>query len=417
VFNTEAKALVHKDSDRIRYSFTFKDLDSYFAERLNGNASRPAFVFSTAGKWETVFPCYEKTGPLPEQAAKKVEEMKTAAGTEDDFFFKLQGLVADDIDTCRVGMDLSGFAPRKLQEVYDSNYGTVIEKAYLMYHLLKQVKIPAEIVAVPYDRQMAQNVPAFSQVERFLVKAKSKAGKFLYLDPLQNGERFYPHKLGGVTVYNLQKKGFEEFKACACSGVDISGKVKLEEKKIKGDLIVSVKGYFYPYRSTLKDSKTALHKVVRGILPVSKLEVKKITLLTPSQITASVSVEGDFLKELYSDRYQVDKFKFPYFVADNTFFFYKRKTPLYLDTAFKCKLNLEVEVPGDMEITYSAPQVSVKNDVGYYSHGVSSKEGVVTLKMSMGFMKSVVEPGVYPEFWKIDSRYFVKEPLLMFKKK
>jgi hypothetical protein len=420
VFNAEGKALVHKDSNRTRYSFTFEGLESYFGERLNGNASRPAIVFSTANKWDAVFPCYEKTGPLPEKAAKKVEEMKTDAGTEDDFFFKLQGLVADDIDTCRVGMDLGGFIPRKLQEVYDSNYGTVIEKTYLMYHMLKQVKIPAEIVAVPYDRQLAKDVPTLAQVERFLVKAKSKAGKFLYLDPLQNGRRFYPHKLGGVTVYNLQKKSFEEFKSCACSGVAISGKVKLEEKKITGDLNVSVKGYFYPYRSALKDSKAALLKVVKGVLPVSKLEVKKITLLTPSQITAAVSVEGDFLKELYNDRYRVDKFKFPYFVEDYMFFLTKRKTPVYLDTAFNCKVKLEVEIPDDMEITFLAPLVSVKNDVGYYTHEASSaseKEGVVTLRMSMGFSKSVVGPGAYPEFWEIDSKYFVREPLMMLKKK
>lgn len=420
VFNTEAKKLVKKENDRVLHTFIFENLESYFGEPLNGNSSRVAIVFSTAGGWDTAFPCYEKTGPLPEAAAKKVEQMKADAGTEDEFLFKLQGLVAEDITTCWLGMDLGGFTPRKMQDVFDSNYGTVIEKAYLMYHLLKQVKIPAEIIAVPYDRQMARDVPTFMQVQRFLVKVKSEAGKFLYLDPLHKSDRFYPYELGGVSVYNLQKKAVEEIGACACSAVDISGKVKLEEKTMSGELNVSVKGYFYNFRSTIEDSKAALLSMVKGVLPVSELEVKKITLLTPSQVSASVTVKGEILKELYDNRFQVDKFKFPYFVEEGMFYLTKRQTPLYLDAAFNCTVNLEVEIPGDMEITFLAPQVSVKNNVGYYSHGAvsgASQQNVVTLSMALGYVKAVVEPGAYPEFWEIDSNYFEKEPLLVLKKK
>ena len=147
-----------------------------------------------------------------------------------------------------LNIDLNGFTIRNLQQVYASNYGTAIEKAYLFYHLLKQLNIPAEIVAVPYDKKMALEVPTVLQVDQYLLKVKDESVKPFFLNPRESGERLFPSKLGGVTVYNLQKKTFEKLDNCIGSNnrVNISGKVKINEDKTEGELNILLKGYFFP---------------------------------------------------------------------------------------------------------------------------------------------------------------------------
>ena len=419
VFHTDIEPGIKKDSNRTLYTFTFENLESYLEEPLNRGINRPVIVFSTADKWESVFPCPERVAPLPEKLVKEVEEKKSAVANRDEFYFKLQELVADEIENCRIGMNLNGFTIRNLQQVYASNYGTAIEKAYLFYHLLKQLNIPAEIVAVPYDKKMALEVPTVLQVDQYLLKVKDESVKPFFLNPRESGERLFPSKLGGVTVYNLQKKSFEKLDNCIGSNnrVNISGKVKINEDKTEGELNILLKGYFFPYRSTLKESKASLLKVIKGILPVSKLEVKKIVRLTPQQVAAAVSIEGEFLKELYQQRYLVNKFKFPN-VIDGMISIKERKYPLHLDGAFTFKIKLEIEISKDMDISFLTPPITVKNDMGYYIQmAESSKPGFVTLEMALGIENSVIEPRDYPQFRKIVSKYFVKEPLIVVKKK
>jgi hypothetical protein len=419
VFHIDSEPVIEKDSSNILYIFTFEHLESYLGEPLNRSMNRPVIVFSTADKWESVFPCVEKVAPLSEKLVKKVEEKKASAANRDELYFKLQELVADEIENCRIGMNLNGFAIRNLQQVYASNYATAIEKAYLFYHLLKRLNIPAEIVAVPYDKKVALDVPTVLQVDHYLLKVKGGSDKPVFLNPTENGEHLFPYKLGGVTVYNLQKKRFEKFDNCPGSNnqVDISGKVKIDKDKAEGELNILLKGYFFPYRSFLEESKASLLKVIKGVLPVSKLEVKKIARLTPQQVTAVLSIEGEFLKELYQQRYLVDKFKFPN-VIDGMISIKERNYSLHLDAAFKFKITLEVEISKDMDISFLTTPIKVTNDMGYYiQKGESSKPGFVTLEMALGIENPVIEPQDYPQFRKIVSKYFVKEPLIVVKKK
>jgi len=419
LFHVDVKPGIKEDNNQTLYTFTFEDLKAYVEEPLNRGISQPVIVFSTASDWGSVFPSIENVGSPPPELVKKVEDMKAAAANEDEFFFKLQELVADEIENCRIGMDLNGFAIRNLQQVYASNYGIPIEKAYLFYHLLKQLNIPAEIVSVPTENKMAQEVPTVLQVDHYLIKVKHGSNSPIFLNPLENGEHLFPYKLSGVTVYNLQEKSFKKIDHYTSSHnqVDITGHVQIDNEKTEGELNMSIKGYFFPYRSTLKDSQESLLKVIKDMLPVSKLEVKKIARLTPQQVSAVVSVEGEFLKELYHQRYLLDKFTFPH-VTEEMIALQERDYPLHLEAAFTCKIKLEIEILKDMDISFLTPFITVKNDAGHYiQKAESSTPGFVTLEMAMGIEKSLIEPQDYSQFRKIVSKYLVKEPLIVIKKK
>ncbi|HLP49201.1 MAG TPA: DUF3857 domain-containing protein [Candidatus Kapabacteria bacterium] len=421
----EVKPKKETSDNRDIYTFTFENLESFLEEPPNKNIGQAYVVFSTAPSWENVFPPVAETGPIPVELVKKLESMKSLAnaGNEDEFYFKLQTLVSDEIANCKIDTGLNGFAVRKLQEVFDSNYATAIEKAYLLYHLLKHVDIPAEIVALPIsgDGQTAPDVPTMLQFDGFLIKIKGKAAGDIYLNPWKNDDFLYPYTKVGATVYNLQEKTFKTLDGTGtCQNrVDISGKIKIgkDNEKTAGELELLVSGYFYPYRSALEDAKKTLLKVIKGVLPVSNLEIKKITLLSPGKLSAVVSVEGDFLKTISAQYLLLEKYQIPY-VSEEMISLKERKFPLPLDIPFSTRVNLELEIPGDLEIFFLAPPVEVKNDIGTYEQrAVSPRPGTIILSMAINIEKPVIISQAYPSFKVIVAQYFIKEPLAIAKKK
>lgn len=428
LFYAETKPAKETTNNRDIYTFTFENLGAYIEEPLNKTIDHAFMVFSTASGWNDVFPPVEEAGPAPMELVKKLAAMKSSANVAgmDDFYFKIQRLVSDEIANCAIGPDLDGFSVRKLQEVFDSNYATAIEKAYLLYHLLKQLDIPAEIAALPLPSGgqaalAARDVPTMLQFDGFLIKIKADADRAIYLNPWKNGDHLFPYAAAGATVYNLQEKAFntiQSFGECQ-NQVDISGKIKIgkDNEKSTGELALLVSGYFYPYRSALEDTQDALLNLVKELLPISSLGSEKITLLSPGKLTAVVSVEGDFLKAIYRQRYVLEKFQFPY-VAEEMISLKARKYPLYLDGPFSLRVDLQLEMPEGLEITFLSPQVTVKNDIGFYEQqAVSSKPGFVALKMALVIEKPVIFPQVYAGFRELLAKYFIKDPLVIVKKK
>lgn len=419
-FNTDVEGKVDTSGDRTIHRYTFKDLGAYLEEPLNESFSKSFIVFSTADKWEQVFPPLDSVGPLPQELVEKAEAMKNDVTGKAEFLFKLQEMVAGDIDSCDIGMDLNGFALRKLQDVYASNYGTAIEKAYLFHHLLTHFKIPSEITAIPKDKQFAPDVPTLFQFDGYLIKIDAGQGGPFYLSPRETGDHLFPYDSAGLSVYNLHQKTFQVIDTAgagenAVNAVDISGKVTATKEKTSGELTVSLSGYFFPYRSTLEEGQKSLLNVVKGILPVSKLEIKKIALLTPEKMVAEVSVEGDLFKDVYYKRCMVEKFTFPS-LEDEMISLKERKYPLHLEVPCDFRVELEVRLADGLEVTYSGPLVVANEDAAYYKQTVETPEpNVVMLKMALGIKKPVIEPTDYPGFKKVLDNYFIKEPLVVIK--
>jgi hypothetical protein len=169
----------------------------------------------------------------------------------------------------------------------------------------------------------------------------------------------------------------------------------------------------------LEDAKKALLKLVKGVMPVSSLEIKKISLLSPGKLIAVVSVEGDFLKTISSSSpcLVIEKCQMPY-VSQDMISITARKYPLHLDFPFQTQVNLELEVPENLEIIFLSPHVKVKNETGLYEQQVLlSKPGIIGLKMIMFIEKPVIVSQAYQGFQEILGKYFIKEPLVIAKKK
>ena len=305
IYSLNNKPEIEKDNEKKIYTFSFENLKAFIYEPYIKFQDAPHIIFSTASNWASVFPKTEKTQQMHARLLKEVEKLKKSGSNENEFCFGVQNIVAQDIDNCRIGAGLTGINIRDINQVYLSNYGTKLEKAYLLNQIFKKFDISSEILAVPFKKHIIDAVPTIFQIEDYLIKIKDNGT--IYLNPCKVRNNLFPYKLSGSQVYNVSRGELENIRAYTWndSKIDISGKIKIGKEKSNGEFFISIKGNFNQYKSAVKNNKSFLKRILGNILSISKLDVKKILLLTPEELKAEVKIEGKILKELCKDKFNI----------------------------------------------------------------------------------------------------------------
>lgn len=409
---------IKRSPDRILHTISFNNLPRCVHEAFDRNRNRQYIIFSTAKNWKSVFPRWEKPDPLPVSLMNKARKLKKSTPNIHVLHYQLQELVADEIDFCPLKTDLTGFRLRSPEEIITSNSGTAIEKAYLFQQLLKELNIPAELVAIPFEGRVFQEVPTLLQFKGFLLKINRPGFHPLFLNPVEKTGHLFPSSIGGVEYYNLTRGKIQRFPASGeqMHGIDIVGTLEMDTDRTRGRLNVSLEGDFSPYFSCLKAPQSALVETLKKILPISKLEIEKISLLTPRQVTATVKVEGDFLEALYENRFLLKKCTFPQ-ISHSLIQLKTRRFPLYLDAPGGYHVRLTLKPAPEVQILFTVPPDSLENDLGRYSQGVELlPSGDLSVQMHLKIAEPVIAPDQYPRFRELLIRYLTPEPLVVARK-
>jgi hypothetical protein len=418
VFQAEADPTIEPAGNRQVYTFVFKDLPAVQREPFADVHDRPHLVMTTAADWAAVFPPIDDGVELSPPLVKQINTVKAKRADSHIWYFKLHKMVADEIDNSDLGADLTGIHYRTPNQVYLSNYGTPWEKAVLLRQILKHLKVPAEILAVAYGREPAEDVPTMFQVEQFLVKIAAGTGDAVYLDPVGSQDNLFPYPLAGKQVYNIDRRGFETLAETDWQqqGLYISGRLKAGTQKGEGELYVSLKGDFHPYLANMEDSRSVLQKTLSGILPVDKLEVKRMILLQPHECRAVVAVEGGFLKKLTEQTFGLEKFGLPR-IRPETVGVKQWQRALHLKVPYQLSVDVQVEPADGLAYDFLAPETVVENELGHYRQQVKAAEsGELTIHLTVGLKKPVIAPGEYPQLRSLLLPYLTPEPLAIFTK-
>jgi len=417
IYKLNNKPEIEKDNEKKIYTFSFENLKAFIYEPYIKFQDAPHIIFSTASNWASVFPKTEKTQQMHARLLKEIEKVKKSASNENEFCFGVQNIVAQDIDNCRIGVGLTGINIRDINQIYLSNYGTKLEKAYLLNQIFKKFDISSEILAVPFNKHIIDAVPTIFQIEDYLIKIKDNGT--IYLNPCKVQNNLFPYKLSGSHVYNISRGELENIRAYTWndSKIEISGKIKIGKEKSNGEFFISIKGNFNKYKSAVKNNKSFLKRTLANILSVSKLDVKKILLLTPEELKAEVKIEGKILKELCKDKFKIKKFNFPY-LSKNMVYQKRRNNVLYLDVPFQFLVDIDIEFPKEFEVDFIASKVSLENNLGFYEQNVNKKRaGNIKVKLAVGVNKSRIESQEYSMFKDILDNYYIREPLIIFNKR
>jgi len=417
VFGLKAETEVSSTAAEKRYAFTLADLRPDAHEPQAPIQAALFVVFSNATDWGQALALPGDSSQLPAALVEKVEKLQAQNPAWPDLLAALQKVAAAEVRNCNLGPEAVGWQPRRLERVAQSNYGTKLEKALLLLAMVRKAGIPAEVLAVAAGPAFAPEVPVMQQVGEYWLKA-SDGLQTAYLDPCHEQDEFLSIRCQRLAAFNLEHKALENLPATDWdqNGVEITGTVSLDPDGASGTLLVTARGLFNRYINAVENSDKFIEGLLKKIIPVEKAEIKKLLLLSRHEFRAEVTFSGKWLKDVGAGFFSVDTCRLPG-LSDNMIQQSKRETPLLLDAPFKISLDLDLQPVAGLSLDYSAADVKLANEVGYFSRSHSlGKNGHIRFLEACGIEKMTLVPELYPRLRELLQAYFTPDFWLVFKK-
>jgi len=418
VFGLQADPEISNADTEKQWVVTLKSIKPFIPEPLSSELAAPRIVFSSASVWEQALAVASDPSQLPAVLADQIAKLKTQTPAGLDLLAALQKIVALEFQNCTLGSVNAGWQPRPLNRVALSNYGTKLEKALLLQAMLQKAGIAAELLAIAAAADFAADVPAVSQLGDIWLRVVD-GSQALYLDPCHEQHEFFPYRCQGLAAFNLKSGQLETLPAAdwGQNGIDVFGTVVLEPAAVSGSLTVSARGIFNRYEEAAENNTKFVEGLLKKTIPVEKVEIKKLLVLTRHEFRAEVTFSGKWLKDVGAGFFSVDACRLPG-LPDHIIQQNQRETPLLLDAPFKISLDLDLQPTAGLILDYSSPQVEKTNEVGYFSRSHSfEKNGHIRFSETCGILNNPVRAELYPRLRELLKVYFTPDFWLVFKKK
>ncbi|MDP4282583.1 MAG: DUF3857 domain-containing protein [Bacteroidota bacterium] len=289
LLNSELVPVVTTEKGFRVYTWKMSDVPAIAQEECqkDGYELYPRLIFSTAKDRLSV---YQSLIEQPSFRLETNDEMKKAvnvlkADNKDpmDILLKLQEMVVNDIRLWTIPLRYTGFSIRPAVETWNSNGGTLAEKAILLSALLNEAGISAEPVLVVKKDFFDEKVGSLMDVEDFLVKAETRENGDVYLSVNNTNSQNLKYALPDRILVSLKagakpvvKKSEEYLGKIVCQ----ANFTLNEKKQLDGDISVTLRNSKNPWLNLLRDKSKAKALISRGI---SSSDLKEAKILQPGQ--------------------------------------------------------------------------------------------------------------------------------------
>ncbi|MEI6900765.1 MAG: DUF3857 domain-containing protein, partial [Bacteroidota bacterium] len=186
LLNTKQNPVETNENGIQIYTWKFTDIPAISTEEFQkgGNDLYPRLIFSTAKDRNFVYSSFLKSearSQKPEAISNAVEKIKKDSKDEQELTLKLQEKVVNEFRLWPVPMRYTGFTCHGVAETWNSNGGTLAEKAILLVEMLKLAGIPAEPLILVKKTLFDEKIGSLLDIEDVIVKASPKESDVLYL--------------------------------------------------------------------------------------------------------------------------------------------------------------------------------------------------------------------------------------------
>jgi len=328
-----------------------------------------------------------------EKAAKKIREENE---NDLDVILKLQKLVVNDLKYINVPLKYTGFHCRTMDAVWESAYGTKLEKTILLTELLNFAGFRAYPVAVLPQKYYNRSIGNLLQFNDFMVQINPNSRDIIYLDATHIDKQNQIYNLEGKIVIQLDAaiesmRSFEEETASA--ELFLGGDIVLSDtNSITAELEQLATSWVNPYFEILQDS-SKVKKMISGGLTSSDIKSFEINKLTEAETSADFILK---MNKALKEKAGFYFFTLPYFkdgisnllpssISEDC------DEPLDFHHLLSESYKFDISIPADMELLTQQLKFKARNDVGEVIINISSKEGNITVERSFELLKSEIE--------------------------
>jgi len=394
------------------YNWKFTDVTPISTEEFQkgGNDLYPRLLFSTAPDRSGIYQefmqqpafSYSLNGEMEKLAASLVTENKEKT----TLLLKLQEKVVNEFRLYPVQLKLTGFTCRTPIETWNSNGGTLAEKAILLTALLQKAGIDANPVFVVRNTWYDDSIGSLSDIDNILVKAETQGTGPVYLSVNTLNPQNLLFCSPGRVFVNLKSSKTEVLKTEESpSQASLKGTFSLDGKKqLTGEVLFNEKNCINPWLSLLRDKDKAKSLIGEG-LSATDLKDQGIHSIgmTESSIGYSVQKEKPFQEDS-------GYYFFPLPVLTNGIedmgihlLPKNRITTLEIPCLIEENDSFTFNLPEGMKSFIPEETRELKNKIGSFTFSRKTKRNQVIITRSLKYFQTLIPPESYSSFRDLQS--------------
>ena len=398
LLNITSEPAIDQGTDFDTYTWNFQDLPQWRKEIRSAFVCEdlPTLLFTTQKNKSEGVNCVSKpvsSSSLIDPAIKKyVDSAIKEKKNLQEKALKIQEIVVNELKTLHIPLPLVAFQARAEGEVWQSNSGTVLEKAFLLSSLLRSEGLNAE-VCLNIPEGLAEEQLPFLLAAEPIVKLTDLNGEIMLFtaDRLNAGNSdlgIVPFKIIPLnTVHPI-------FPAGKPNGIiHIEGKFIIGgDSKLQGEIAGQFSNSFNPYFEITRNQGKCPQFLSDFTGSVRKLTTEQASISFTVENKDQLIKHGDFrfldLKESKTGISSFHLIPMPF----------KRTSALYLGTSIDESYHYTIILPANWQLVNPVNIELLKPGIGHVCISLKQSGRVVEVIRKIGIFNPVIATKDYSDF-------------------
>jgi hypothetical protein len=404
LLNIENQAVITKKDGFTQYKWKFENLANmkFEVNQSHDYSFLPRLIFSSINFNSAVSNLYSKDDlELSDDIKTFVKKRVSGIKSEMNVINELQTIAGKELNDFHIPIGYSSYSIRSLNDVWNSNGGTNLEKSLLLNEILKYNNFESKVIMTLPTALYDSNIGCLKGFGHLYIQVNIDGNDIIIsTDPDQSNNLAFELRndvildLEGNTVnlsdveYNLQSL----FMA--------NGKFEINESgDFSGKLNINVHGVKNPYLNYLEDAENA-KEIAESMFSEEEITDFKVLLFDNIKSEVEASIEKEEIWKNQGDYYFVNIPTSDYGLKGEHLLtlLNERQTPLKLSYPIHESYNFSISVPKG--IAYVAPVVKelLTNEIGIVRVEISFADDSIYLKKSLKINKEEISPAEYDSF-------------------
>lgn len=336
------------------------------------------------------------------QMAEFLKNLETENQTAPQRVFTIQESVVKEVNLFEIPDDLTGYRIRTPEEVWNSNGGTVAEKALLLTALLQRSGINAEPVLGFHGAEFDHTIGNLAPLDEWAVKTEIPGTGTVYLS-VKQVNAFDLRVMDQQDVFMVLQKDRnfqivhpeQDKTSLSLSGVFVIS----PELTLSGELSGAVSGRANPYLALLR-SEDKLKHYISGWNASSKLTAIRFLELAAGKCSFTGNLDKVEVLKKDSNLYM---FALPWYSTgieswDASQLPSQRQNPVELPSGFSERYNLTIALPADLKLIIADQEIRINNQAGSFLFLVQQKGQTLQVRKEIKINENRIETNNYPYF-------------------
>lgn len=405
LFNSERKAEEKQNGSSKILEWKFTDLPAVISEPMQANQAdfSPRLVFSTVDDWQKIYDY------LNIENVVAVEQNIRSHFFDNDVSAMLkilstQSKIINETALINVPFAAIGFRYRQPQEVWQSNSGTLLEKAIFMASMLKGEGIQAKPVLVSSKISFDKDIPSLLPFDDVMVCAQPQPGEKIFFSVQKLNAHSLSHDFAGHFVLPLDAERSGPKQLPLKDDIINASMLKVnlnvsDSASLSGTMQMALEGAAIPYIK-IQDAEGEIGQAVDNIKikePILR-ELSAEKLIIEAKIDDNPALKaqaGYYTMQIPESQYGVNQLNIP--VLSQT-----RMTPFQLPYAsFRDESKLTINFHETFTPVVKAVDISKQNAIGRIQIRIEPVGNTVKIKRSIQLNRQVIQPQEYNQFLEI----------------